>query len=260
MLITHLCLGSSRVFSLWLEGEPLEGMDWACPSWGRWGACPLGLCPCSPVIPVVSFGEEVAFPTVAHEVLWLVLRLWSAWGGVPTMSALLPSIWGRGLVLPACKWMPALPALFLGWGLVLPAWERAFALPALLPRWGDKHYLSGPEHLHCLHSFPGGGTNAFCLGTNTTCLGLSACTPSRTVDTNTACLGLSAWAVCTPSWLGGTNTACLGLMLPAWDYVPALPAFIPGWEGPLAGPALLPSWGGLGCMTKLYFLPFVEIH
>ena len=51
---------------------------------------------------------------------------------------------------------------------------------------GDKHYLPGTEHLHCLHSFPAGGTNADCLGTNITCLGLSAC-PS-----------------CIPSLLGGS--------------------------------------------------------
>ena len=60
------------------RGEPLKGMDWACPSWGSQGTCPPVLCPCSLVISVVLFGEEAASPAVVPEVPWLGLRHWSA--------------------------------------------------------------------------------------------------------------------------------------------------------------------------------------
>ena len=68
MFITHVWLGSSSVFPhAWKE--LLESLGWAYPSWeGSWGACSLGLTPCSSVIPAVLSGEESASPTAAPEV------------------------------------------------------------------------------------------------------------------------------------------------------------------------------------------------
>ena len=58
---------------------------------------PLGFSSCSPVIPDVLSGEEVAPPAVVPEAPWLGLRLWPAWERVPALPALLP---GGGLALP----------------------------------------------------------------------------------------------------------------------------------------------------------------
>ena len=125
-------------------------------------------------------------------------------------------------ILPAWDWVPALPALLSGWGILI------------LP----------------------------CLGTSTTCLGLSAYTPSWLGDTNaaclgtnTTCLGLSACIACTPSWLGELMLPAWVFTLSAWNWVPALlpgwgilmlPALVltlPAWDWVPALPALLPGWG-----------------
>ena len=72
---------------------------------------PLSLGSCSPVIPDVLSGEEVASPTLVPEVPWLGLRLLPTWERVSVLPVLLPD------------WELALPVLLPGWGLALPAWE-----------------------------------------------------------------------------------------------------------------------------------------
>ena len=106
------------VFPL-VGGEPLVGMDWACPGWESWGTCPPGLCSSSPVIPDVLSGEA-ASPTVVPEAPWLGLRLKSVWG-VHVLPALLPC-WGTNTACLGTNtiWEPVLPALLPGWILTLP--------------------------------------------------------------------------------------------------------------------------------------------
>ena len=131
------------VFSL--VGTPrMHGLG---SSWrDSWGTYPLGLCSCFIMIQDVLSGEAAAFPTVALEVPWLGMRLWSAWERVPVLPALLPCCGGLTLpawvlILPAWDWAPVPSALPPGctltlpvWKLTLPAWDWMPAL-LVLPVW-----------------------------------------------------------------------------------------------------------------------------
>ena len=160
-------------------GGPLKGTDWACPSWGSWGICPLGPCPCSRVILILS-REEVASPCSTRGTLAGTKTLVCL--GKSVCTACTPS-WHEGKrfraaclrmnaciactnpgLLVACLGRCACAAFTLSlWRLILPAWEWVPVLPVFLPGWEDYHCPPGTEHLHCLHSFPAGETNTFSL-------------------------------------------------------------------------------------------------
>ena len=84
-------------------------------------------------------------------------------------------------------------------------------LTNLFLAWGDIHCLPGNE---CLHSFLAGGTN-------TVCLGMSACT------------------TCTPSWLGGLTYE----LLTATTLIYAYGAGITMADGTRLT-HFFPAWGG----------------
>ena len=102
-LITHLRLGSSRVFPLTV-GETPRRYRQGLSQLGEPGCLPYGFLPLLLLIPVLS-GEESASPTVATEVPWLGPRPLSTWGKVSALPALIPSMRERGLGLPAWEWM-----------------------------------------------------------------------------------------------------------------------------------------------------------
>ena len=130
--------------------------------------------------------------------------------GLSSCSIVLPDILS-GEEVASLTVAPKVPWLGLR---ILPAWARVPALPALLPSWG----------------------------VSTAYLGMSTCiafTPRLRVIA--ACLGMSACTACTPSWLGG-------LMVPAWEWAPALPALLLAWR------LVLPAWDWVPALPALLLI------
>ena len=188
-LMTHLWLGPSRVFSLWLEGGPLGHLP---------------------------FGSLLLFLSDTCCIVW-------GRSSIPHCSA-------RGALAgsetPVCLGGSACIVCtpFLLWGTntaclgTNTTYLGLSACTVCSPSWLD-------TNLVCL-GLSTCTACITCLGTNTTCLGLSACiacvppwldTNPACLGTSTACQGLRTCTACSPSQLGGTNTACLELSTcPSW--------------------------------------------